>query len=294
MRTLLLAITAIMLSALPASAMELLIVQSQRRPVYDQAVRLIQNSCAASSETQVMSEYAEFDLGRIVREEQPRIVIAIGQQAFMEARKLRRTPVVYSLALNVDEDSLADNINGVSMHVSPDKYLKLFKNLHLHRVGILYNPKISGGWLKRARQAAADAGVELVPLVVNSPREVPAALTRLEKLSVDALWMIPDSAAVAPESLDAYFHFAQQESLPVVSFARGYLLKGAVAVLEGSRTAMAEQGCSMIRKILGGTPAAALATVDIYEADLFTNVNVANRLGLKLSGLDRLFPLDKE
>lgn len=274
--------------------MELLIVQSQRRPVYDQAVRLIQNSCAASSETQVMSEYAEFDLGRIVREEQPRIVIAIGQQAFMEARKLRRTPVVYSLALNVDEDSLADNINGVSMHVSPDKYLKLFKNLHLHRVGILYNPKISGGWLKRARQAAADAGVELVPLVVNSPREVPAALTRLEKLSVDALWMIPDSAAVAPESLDAYFHFAQQESLPVVSFARGYLLKGAVAVLEGSRTAMAEQGCSMIRKILGGTPAAALATVDIYEADLFTNVNVANRLGLKLSGLDRLFPLDKE
>jgi putative ABC transport system substrate-binding protein len=294
LRTLFLSITAIILSVLPATAADLLIVQSQHREVYEQAIRLMQNKCAADSELLVMSDYAEFDLGRIVREEQPRLMIAVGDQALKEARKLRRTPVVYALTLNVDESSLGDNINGVSMHVAPELYLKLFKKLQLHRIGMLYDPRKSGAYLKRVRDAFAGAGVELVPLTVHSPREVPAALERLQALSIDSLWMIPDSSAVAPASVDAYFHFAQQQSLPVISFARGYLAKGAVAALEGSRTAIADQSCAIVKKIRNGVPAEELSTVDINTTSIYTNENVAAKLQLKLSGLDRLFSSGSE
>jgi len=87
LRILLLAISSIIFAVLPVAAADLLIVQSRHLDVYDQAVRLIQNSCGGSSETLLLSDYAEFDLGRIVREEQPRLVVAIGEQAFKECQR---------------------------------------------------------------------------------------------------------------------------------------------------------------------------------------------------------------
>ena len=289
MRTLFLSILALLL-AIPASAAGLLIAQSQHRPAYDQAVRLIQNGCAGGAETMVMGDYAEFDLGRIVREEQPGVVIAVGDQALKEARKLRRQPVVFTMALDINEKNLGENVTGVSMSVSADSYLKLFNKLQLQRIGVLYDPRRSGAYLAKARKAAAGFGIELVTGEVHSPREVPAALSRLKERGVGGIWMLPDSTAVSPENVDAYFHFAQQQNLPVVSFARGYLAKGALAVLEVSRQAIGEQCCTLVKKLRKGTPPSELPVIDVSEASLFINDNVAAKLEIKLSGLDQLFP----
>ncbi len=289
MRALLFSILALLL-ALPASAAELLIIQSQRRPAYDQAVRLIQNGCARESEPLVMSDYDEFDLARIVREERPRMVIAVGDQALKEAKKLRRTPVVYTMALNSDETSSWDNIAGVTMFATPENYLKLFRKLQLKRIGMLYDPKQSKAYMKRAREAAGGFGIELVSIKVRSPREVPSALEKLKQSTIDGIWMLPDSTAVSAENVDAWFLFAQKQNLPIISFARGYLAKGALAVLEVSRKMMSEQSCSMIEKLRSGTPATELPYVDVREVLLFANENVAARLEIKLSGLEQLFP----
>jgi len=289
LRTLLLSISALLL-ALPAYAAEMLIVQSQHRPAYDQAVRLIQNGCAKDSETMVMSDYAEFDLGRVVREEQPRLVIVVGDQALKEARKLRRQPVVFTMALDINEKNLGENITGVTLNVSPDNYFKLFKKLQLQRIGVLYDPRHSGAYLARARNAAHESGIELVAIEVRSPREVPAALARLKEHGISGVWMLPDSTAVSAENVDAYFLFAQQQNLPVISFSRGYLAKGALAVLEVSRQMIGEQSCSLVKKLHKGTPAAELPVVDVSETTLFTNENVAAKLDIKLSGMEQLFP----
>lgn len=296
MRILHLAITCclVVLTALPAAAADLLIVQSQRRGVYDQAVRLVQNSCGSNSETMVQGDYAEFDLGRIVREEQPRMVLAIGEQAFKEARKLHRTPVVYSHTLNVNEESLPDNVVGVSMHVAPANYMKLFKKLQLPRIGVLFDPKNSGAYLQRAKEAATASGIELVSLKVTSPREVPAALSRMKSHDIKGLWMIPDSSAVAKESLDSYFLFAQQQNIPVISFAKGYLAKGAVAVLEGSRQVITAQSCAIINRLRSGASTGNLESVDIRKGSLHINESIANKLQLQISGLERMFPVAEE
>jgi len=289
LRTILLSISALLL-ALPAYSADLLLVQSQSRPAYEQAVRLIQNGCAGGAETLVMGDYAEFDLGRIVREEQPRLVIVVGDQALKEARKLRRVPVVFTMALDINEKTLGDNVTGVSMNVSADNYLRLFKKLQLQRIGVLYDPHRSGAYLARARKAASGSGIELVAIEVHSPREVPAALARLKEHGVSGIWMLPDSTAVSQENVDAYFLFAQKQNLPVISFARGYLAKGALAVLEVSRQMIGELSCSLVKKLRKGTSPAELPVVDVSETALFTNDNVAAKLDIKLSGLEQLFP----
>ena len=288
MRCLLLLILAALLTA-PAHAADLLIIQSHRSQQFDQTVRQIQTNCGKKSQTYVMGDYAEFDLGRIVREERPRLVVAVGDKPLKEAQKLRTPPVLYTMALNAEEKGARKNVSGVSMHASPETYLKLFRKLGLQRVGVVYHKGKSGTYLARAEKIAADYGVTLMPAQIKTPQEVDAALNRLVSSDIDSIWMIPDTTAVTAESLDLYFLAAQKANIPLISFSRAYLEKGALAVLEASRTKMTEQLCSSITQLLSGVDPEVLPAADIAEANLYTNDFIARRLNFTFSGTDKLF-----
>lgn len=288
MRHLILLVLATLL-ATPAHAADLLIIQSHRNQQFDETVRQIRNSCGKKSQTYVMGDYAEFDLGRIVREEKPRLVVAVGDKPLKESLKLRSTPVLYTMTLSAGENRLRDSITGVSMHASPENYLRLFKKLGLQRVGVVYHNGKSGAYIARAEKIAADYGVKLVPAQIKAPHDVAAALTRLGSSGIEAVWMIPDTTAVTAETIDSYFTMAQKANLPLISFSRAYLGKGALAVLEASRTKMTEQLCSSISQLLSGTDPADLPPADIAEATLYTNDFIARRLNFTFSGTDKLF-----
>jgi len=278
------------LLALPATAAEILIIQSHSNQQYNQTVRQIQNSCGKKSQTYIMGDYAEFDLGRIVREEQPRLIVAVGDKPLNAAMKLRSIPVVYTMALAADESKLGRNITGVSMHSAPEHYLNLFKKLDLHRAGIVYSKGKSGAYIARAKKIAANYGVELVAEPIHSPQEVDAALSRLASSNIDSIWMIPDTTAVTAETLGSYFLMAQKARIPLISFSKAYLEKGALAILEASRTNMAKQLCGEVKLILDGTDPADLPIHDIGEASLQINEFIARKLNFSFSGTDRLFP----
>lgn len=288
MRTLLFSILATIL-ALPAYAAEILIVQSHRTPQLDQAVRQIQNSCNRSHLTYVMSDYAEFDLGRIVREEQPRVLLSVGDNALKEAQKLRSTRILYSMAISVDERKLRNNITGISLHASPEQYMKLFRKLGLGRVGVVYSSSRSGAYIERAKHVAASFGVEVVAQKVDSPTETDSALTSLRKQRIDSIWMIPDTIAVTADNLSSFFRHSQNEKLPLITFSKSYLDKGALAALEASRLKMTAQLCGSLNQIITGAAPTDLPVEDIQEATLYTNESVATRIGISLSGVDSIF-----
>jgi ABC-type uncharacterized transport system substrate-binding protein len=106
--------------------------------------------------------------------------------------------------------------------------------------------------------------------------------------------MIPDTTAVTAETVDAYFLMAQTNNIPLISFSRAYLQKGALAVLEASRTKMTEQLCSNIVQLLGGAAPDDLPQEDIAEASLYTNDFIARKLNYTFSGTNQLFSPDRE
>ncbi len=293
MRYLLLLILATLL-ALPASAAELLIIQSHRNQVFDQTVRQIENRCGKKSQTYVMGDYAEFDLERIVREEKPRLVVAVGDRPLKASLKLRNTPVIYTMALDAEENRLNKNISGISMNASPKNYLMLLSKLGLHRTGVVYDSRKSNAYIKRAKKIAADYGIELVTVQVKQPQEVESALSRLASSGIDSIWMIPDTTAVTAENLDSYSHMAQKSNIPLIGFSKAYLAKGALAVLEASRTKMTEQLCDSILKLLSDRNPAGMPPEDISEAQLFTNEFIARKLSFSLTGTNQLFRSGKE
>ena len=286
MRALFLCIALFILTALPALATDVLILQSSQSPAYMEALRGFRSAFAGSSNTIVIADYAEVDAVRLVKEERPRLVLAVGDTALAACRKVRQVPVVSLMSLSLTlSKSTSPNIGGVGVVASPERYLNLFKALGAGRVGVLYDPDKSTGYLKRAQQAARRLGIDLVTREVGSPHET---IGRLEQLkgSVDALWMLPDTTAVTVETLDAYFRFSLEQHLPLITFAARYLVKGALAAIEADRLDLGSVAVEQVSRLLGRDREPMVA--DPRKLRLSTNASVARKLGIPISGLERI------
>ncbi len=122
MRALLFSIALIVMGAIPALALDVLIVQSGNAPAYAESIRGFREAYRGTTQTILLSDYAEVDLVRLVKEEQPRLVLAVGDPALAKAKIIRQVPVVALMALsyNISKPS-AYNIHGVSVVASPDQ-----------------------------------------------------------------------------------------------------------------------------------------------------------------------------
>lgn len=236
-----------LLAPLPAFAYDVLLLQSMHEKGYEEAVRGFKRECRASSRRIVLSDYADLDLVRIVREEHPKVIVAVGDRALELAQKQGETPVLCMMALNVKPRR---SVSGVSMLFDPARYLSLLESIGTERVGVLYDPGRSGAYVKKALSASRGR-VRLVLREVHAQKETPAMLQSLRG-KVDALWMLPDPTAVSSASAEAYFLFSQAERVPVVSFADVYLTMGAAVALTIDRYDIGRQLGEMAQDLLEG------------------------------------------
>ncbi|ACM21549.1 ABC transporter, periplasmic substrate-binding protein [Geotalea daltonii FRC-32] len=269
---------------LPAQALaaEVLIVQSTRHSGYGEAFKGFRTACTVSSHTIVLEDYSETDIARIVREEQPSLILAIGDSALAALKKIRRIPIISVMALNLSSGNTPANVTGVRMTISPERYITLFKTFQVRKVGILFSQARSGAYIKRARQAAERAGVDLVLREVHNPRQTPLQLSTL-KGNVDSLWLLPDATAMTRGTVDAYFLFAMEQAKPIFAFSDVYLAYGAAAALEADRFAMGKQAGEMANRLLGGLAPADIPVEDPRSISLKTNHSVIRKLGMTYS-----------
>jgi putative ABC transport system substrate-binding protein len=277
MRRLLLIIIALA-TLLPnlAQAYDILILQSNLSSGYVEALKGFNAKNSASQRLIVMSAYAEVDVVRIVREDRPRLILAVGDTALKAARVVQNIPIVSVMSLNTNPQR---NLTGINMFVPPVQYCKLFTGTNSKRVGILHDPAKTGWYLKQARRAAEKAGIELVVREVSAPKETLQQLSTLAG-KVDALWMLPDSTAVTRETAEAWFRFGQEQNIPVISFASSYLGLGAAAVIEIDYSKLGAQADDITTELLDGSSVADIPTTYPRGISSKHNPAVINRLGL--------------
>jgi putative tryptophan/tyrosine transport system substrate-binding protein len=265
-----------------ADAYDVLVLQSRRDPAFEEALSGFRSSRTFSERVVVLSDYADVDVTRIVREDQPALVLALGDGALEAARKLRQTPVVALISLGIRSQRASHpNLTGIDMFAPPERYLSLFQGMKRHRVGLIHHPAKCGWYVQQARQAAQRMGIELVVREVSIPRDTLSQLASLAG-KVDALWMLPDATAVTRETAEAYFRFSQEQNVPVVSFASAYLGLGAAAVLEIDRTELGRQAGDMTSAILKGTEAGNIPLAYPRRVQLKTNPSVLKHLGIAI------------
>ena len=281
----LIALLALLFPAM-AEAYDVLIIQSSRNAAYEDALTGFRSVHRTSERLIVMSDYSEVDVVRIVREDQPRLVLAVGDSALKAARMVRHIPVVSMMALRAAElRSSAANITGIDMQINPRAYLSLCRSMKARKVGVVYHPAKSGAYIRKARMEAEQMGIELILREVRLPKGTPTQLASLSG-KVDALWMLPDPFAVTRETVEAYFRFAQSEKIPVISFAAPYLGMGAAAVIEANRVIMGKQTAELAFSLLNGASVSATPVIPPRAASLKSNHSILKNLGLRLPKTD--------
>jgi putative ABC transport system substrate-binding protein len=270
-----------------ADAYDILVLQTRHDKGYEEVLKGFRSGHGFSQRLLVLSDYSEVDVPRIVREERPRLILAIGDKALEATRAIRNTPVIALMTLAVhDLHARQPNLTGIGMFAPPESYCALFKAIGKRRVGVIYNQAKSGWYLPLARRAAQEQGIELVLREVSNPRDTPAKLDSLAG-KIDALWMLPDSTAVTRTSSQAYFRFAQTQSIPLVSFAGAYLELGAALAIDLDQQAMGSQASDMAAELLENYRRGKAALETPQKTRIRANRGVLQRLKIDIHQLEK-------
>jgi putative ABC transport system substrate-binding protein len=275
-----------------ARAHDIVVVQGLQIKPYDEAVRGFRNSCAANIKKFLLADLGGTDFVRLIREERPRLILAVGPEALKKVRPIMDIPIVYLMVINPQSMVKGHrNVTGVAMNVAPEKYLDLLTRISPRpkMVGVICDPAKSGYLVKRAQQAARGRGIELAVREVQTPREVPDALTSLKGI-VDALWMFPDTTVVTPETVELFLLTSQENRFPVIGFAGKYVEMGALAALDIDSFDQGRQAGEMAARILNGSAVADLPGAEARSTMVKVNRSVAKKLGISLENIDRLNP----
>jgi putative ABC transport system substrate-binding protein len=283
---LLLTLPLLFLSAdLSQASQKILVLQSLRIQPYEDAYRGLRSVVTGSVKRLVVSELEGIDLAKMVRDERPEVIVAIGTEAAAKIRKIKDVPIVYLMVLDsATIFSDEGNITGVNLQLPPERQLASLQSVipKAKRVGLLFNSDRSATFVSRARAAARSMGMELVTRDVHSPREVPLALEGLRS-DIDAFWMIPDTGVVSSETVEYLLLFSLRNKIPIMTFSDKYVEMGALLALEIDPADLGRQAGEMTKKIMGGARVASLPRSDPRSSVLTINTKIARKLGISLS-----------
>ncbi|HEX8960771.1 MAG TPA: ABC transporter substrate binding protein [Geobacteraceae bacterium] len=287
--TFLVIIAILLLGSTAARAHDVLVIQGVRVKPFDEAVRGFRSACDADVRRLYVADLEGTDITRLVREERPRLIVAIGAEALKKVQPVRNVPIVYLMVVN-PQSILKGNRNatGVTMNLPPERFLDLLARIAPRPkvVGIIYDPAKSGHQVRRAQQAARARGIEIVTREVHSPREVPEALNNLKGM-INALWMLPDTTVITSETVELFLLASQENRFPVIAFAAKYADMGALASLDIDGFDEGRQAGEMAERILSGTAATDLPGAEARSATVKVNRSVARKLGISLDNIDR-------
>jgi putative ABC transport system substrate-binding protein len=265
---------------LPAAAADIVVIKESDIQPYRSAIDGIKSSCTCS-----VQEFGLEDVDEIENalKAHPAAVVAVGTKAFREAQGIRNVPLIYSMVIPADTAGpLPDNISGVSMDIEPGEYISAITALFpdVKRIGLLYDPDTTGEFVRDAEAQAREAGVALIAKSVRDPRRIPALMDDLRK-KIDVFWMLPDETIVQPETVDYLMLVSFQNNLPVFSFSRKLLDRGAAAALVVTPFGMGVKAGRLVRSLAADKK----GPLRVYAkgARLLVNRNICTKLGVRIN-----------
>lgn len=225
-------------------AEELLVVKSLKSRAYSEVVQSARKSCnKVATRELVLSDMADTDVARIIRESRAKAVLAVGDIAFKKATQQRKIPVIGVLTL--ESAVTAPNVKSISYLAPPEKYLHVFKASRKTHVGMVFDGKI-WPYVRKAARLARTFGITLELREIKSPTDVPAALASFSGAEIDALWVVPDTNVVTAGTVQPILRFAAANNIPAFIFSKVYLKEGAVMAIEPEVADIGKQAGQLI------------------------------------------------
>ncbi len=216
----------------------------------------------------------------------PSVVVAIGQQALQQVQGQMKVPVVFSSVLNPGQYNLnAKQVTGVPLEVSPEAQLDLYRLVHpeVRRIAFLYNPAGFSDLAAAAKAAAQKQGLSVYVVPVANAAALPQAVRELS--GVDAIWLPPDPSILNRDILSFLLVHCLQQRLALFGFLDDLTRAGALASVSPDYQGIGVQSASLVQAILS-RPAPDRTPVPAYRYSdglLSINLRTATQLGIHVS-----------
>jgi putative tryptophan/tyrosine transport system substrate-binding protein len=224
----------------------------------------------------------------------PDVIIAISDWALHPARAA--TSIIPIVAAPIGADPVragvaeswahpGSNITGVCL-IAPELEIKRFSLLRealpsVHRIAVLSNHRkvVEAGFLP-LRKAAAEAGLELVEIWVDSPNEYETVFAAMRASSAEALAIVP-----TPElnrDTEQLGLLAVKNRLPTIGGFRESAQAGLLIGYGPSLRELGRQSAGQVESILNGAQAGELPFQGPTHYDFAINMRIAKALGLTI------------
>jgi putative ABC transport system substrate-binding protein len=264
---------------------EIVVVCDQRIAPYRALLEGFTKACDWPVRVIPPEEAARDGLEGRLRERGVRAVLAVGIQARDAVEVLRDLPVLLTMVPQADHWVAArPNRSGIEMALSPRRHLETIRRVFpaARRIGVIFDPRISGDYVREAREAAGALNLALETHEIVRPGEFARHLEELPG-RVDVFWMLPDPTALQAENVNALLLASFESRIPIYGFARKYVELGAVAAAHLDPYALGGQAAGMLPCL--PAPAAAPGSARWEYArgsQLILNQKVARKMGVVL------------
>lgn len=214
-----------------------------------------------------------------------RAVLAVGLQAREAVEGLRELPVVLTMVPLVEPWVAArPNRRGIEMALSPRQHLETLRRVFpwARRIGLVFDPEQTGGYVREARSAAAALNLTLETCEIAKPGELSLRFGELRD-RIDVFWLRPDPKVLQGENLNILLLGSFESHIPLYGFAKKYVELGAIAAAHIDPAALGVQAAGMIRRVIAPSTGGAPPRWEYArDAQLVLNQKVARRMGIVL------------
>jgi putative ABC transport system substrate-binding protein len=198
------------------------------------------------------------------------IVVAVGDDAIKPSLEISaEVPVIFCA---VDDFMLAkisrQNAYVIINETSPDDQIKSFKEFmpDLKSLGVIFSPGRSGSYIKEARCAADQIGIELIAKSVLSIKDFPASVREVIP-KVDAMWALSDPELTSREAFNYMLLIAFENNTPVLASSSRLVKSGAVFAYAPDYRGVGQRVADIARSIMSGeAPSPGALKIDTGQA----------------------------
>lgn len=188
---------------------------------------------------------------------EPELIFALGTPAAEWASEaFRQVPMVATMVLSRQALEALPNTTGIALEFQPATQLEWMRRLlpNVKRIGVLYDPSQNQPWIDLASREARKLGLNLVPIAVRDPRELPAGLRALDR-EADVLWALPDRTVYSNKTLRQVLLSSFHSKIPLVGLSNAWVEAGAIYALDRDYAALGQQSGAMAIRVLSGEAA---------------------------------------
>lgn len=150
------------------------------------------------------------------------------------------------------------------------------------RVGVLWNPAIinSHAEIAQVRDAAAEAGLEVVELNVTASNEVLAAAQRIVAQDIDAIFVVYDYTVI--EAFGAVVQVANDARVPIFTTFTDLVDQGATMAVGWDFVHNGRLVAELVTQVMDGADPATIPFLEEASTQLVVNQGAARAVGLSL------------